>query len=149
VRSCSQAGRYPRSHHTKYYRAGSRVRFFGSVFRTRRPSADESARHRCIHWAREFLGYATNCCFRFSGNPVRTRISSRSAIFMRFMCWMWLYTRIAFRKEKIPRNKKEQRSLHLLRHRFCSAKISFWSPKRLIVADPILQLLRPCYYHLR
>ncbi len=82
----------------------SRVRFFGSGFfgRDSRP-LNESARHPLHH-----LGLATLPDLRYelhvSGFRLmdvgHTHIKPISYLYAIFAPWMWLYTRIAFRKEK-------------------------------------------------
>jgi len=98
----------------------SRVRFFGSGFfgRDARP-LNESARHPLHH-----IGLATFpelryelhvCGFRL--DAVRhTHIKPVSYLYAIYAPWMWLYTLIAFRKEKNPaqrtRNKEIRAALY-------------------------------------
>lgn len=98
----------------------SRVRFFGSGFfgRDARPLS-ESARHPLHH-----IGLATFPELRYelhvSGfhiSEVRhTHIKPISYLYGIYAPWMWLYTRIAFRKEKDPaqriRNKEIRAALY-------------------------------------
>ena len=98
----------------------SRVRFFGSGFfgRDARP-LNESARHPLHH-----IGLATFPELRYelhvSGFQLvevrHTHIKSVSYLYSIYVPWIWLYTLIAFRKEKDPaqreRNKEIRRALH-------------------------------------
>lgn len=98
----------------------SRVRFLGSGFfgRDARP-LNESARHPLHH-----IGLATFPQLRYelhvSGfriSEVRyTHIKPISFLYSIYVPWIWLYTSIAFRKEKDPaqrkRNKEIRRALH-------------------------------------
>ena len=98
----------------------SRVRFFGSRFfgRDARP-LNEAARHPLHH-----IGLATFPELRYelhvSGfrlSEVRhTHIKPVSYLYSIYLPWIWLYTLMAFRKEKDPaqreRNKEIRRTLH-------------------------------------
>ncbi|HEY6946339.1 MAG TPA: class I SAM-dependent methyltransferase [Candidatus Acidoferrum sp.] len=98
----------------------SRVRFFGSGFfgRDARP-LNETARHPLHH-----IGLATFSELRYelhvSGfqlSEVRhTHVKPISYLYSLYAPWMWLYTLLAFRKEKDPaqkeRNKEIRRTLH-------------------------------------
>ena len=98
----------------------SRVRFFGSGFfgRDARP-LNEAARHPLHH-----IGLATFPELRYelhvSGfrlSEVRhTHIKPVSYLYSIYLPWIWLYTLMAFRKEKDPaqreRNKEIRRTLH-------------------------------------
>jgi SAM-dependent methyltransferase len=93
----------------------SRVRFFGSGFfgRDGRP-LNETSRHPLHH-----IGLATfpqlryelhTCGFRLIA--VRyTHIKPISYIYAIYAPWMWLYTRIAFRKEKDPAQRKRNQEI--------------------------------------
>lgn len=93
----------------------SRVRFFGSGFfgRDGRP-LNESARHPLHH-----IGLATFPELRYelhvSGfrlTEVRhTHIKPISYLYAIYAPWMWLYTRIAFRKEKDPAQRKRNKDI--------------------------------------
>jgi SAM-dependent methyltransferase len=93
----------------------SRVRFFGSGFfgRDGRP-LNESARHPLHH-----IGLATFPGLRYelhvSGfqlTQVRhTHIKPVSYLYAIYVPWMWLYTRIAFRKEKDPAQRKRNKEI--------------------------------------
>ena len=93
----------------------SRVRFFGSGFfgRDGRP-LNESARHPLHH-----IGLATFPELRYelhvSGfrlTEVRhTHIKPISYLYAIYAPWMWLYTRIAFRKEKDPAQRKRNKEI--------------------------------------
>ncbi|HVH72724.1 MAG TPA: class I SAM-dependent methyltransferase [Candidatus Dormibacteraeota bacterium] len=97
----------------------SRVRFFGSGFfgRDTRP-LNESARHPLHH-----IGLATFSELRYelhvSGFQIskvrHTHIKPISYLYAIYAPWIWLYTRLAFRKEKDPaqseRNKEILRTL--------------------------------------
>ena len=98
----------------------SRVRFFGSGFfgRDARP-LNETARHPLHH-----IGLATFPALRyelhvlgFRLSEVRhTHIKPVSYLYSIYLPWIWLYTSMAFRKEKDPaqrqRNKEIRRTLH-------------------------------------
>jgi len=98
----------------------SRVRFFGSGFfgRDARP-LNETARHPLHH-----IGLATFPELRYelhvSGFRLRevrhTHIKPVSYLYSIYLPWIWLYTLLAFRKEKDPeqreRNKEIRRTLH-------------------------------------
>ena len=98
----------------------SRVRFFGSGFfgRDARP-LNETARHPLHH-----IGLATFSQLRYelhvSGFKLvevrHTHIKPVSFLYAIYVPWMWLYTLLAFRKEKDPaqreRNKEIRRALH-------------------------------------
>jgi cyclopropane fatty-acyl-phospholipid synthase-like methyltransferase len=93
----------------------SRVRFFGSGFfgRDSRP-LNESARHPLHH-----IGLATFPELRYelhvSGFRLlearHTHIKPVSYLYAIYVPWMWLYTRIAFRKEKDPGQRKRNREI--------------------------------------
>jgi cyclopropane fatty-acyl-phospholipid synthase-like methyltransferase len=93
----------------------SRVRFMGSGFfgRDGRP-LNEAARHPLHH-----IGLATFSELRYelhvSGfrlNEVRhTHIKPISYLYAIYAPWMWLYTRIAFRKEKDPAQRERNREI--------------------------------------
>jgi hypothetical protein len=88
----------------------SRVRFFGSGFfgRDSRP-LNESSRHPLHH-----IGLATFPELRYelhlSGFQLmevrHTHIKPISYLYAIYAPWMWLYTRIAFRKEKDPAQRE-------------------------------------------
>lgn len=98
----------------------SRVRFMGSGFfgRDARP-LNETARHPLHH-----IGLATFSDLRYelhvSGFRIsearHTHIKPISLIYSIYVPWIWLYTLIAFRKEKDPvqrnRNKEIRAALH-------------------------------------
>jgi SAM-dependent methyltransferase len=93
----------------------SRVRFFGSGFfgRDSRP-LNETGRHPLHH-----IGLATFPELRYelhiSGfllTEVRhTHIKSISYLYAVYAPWMWLYTKLAFRKEKDPEQRKRNKKI--------------------------------------
>jgi SAM-dependent methyltransferase len=93
----------------------SRVRFFGSGFfgRDARP-LNESTRHPLHH-----IGVATFPELRYelhvSGFRLveagHTHIKPVSYLYAIFAPWMWLYTRVAFRKEKDPAQRERNRDI--------------------------------------
>ena len=93
----------------------SRVRFFGSGFfgRDARP-LNESSRHPLHH-----IGLATFPELRYelqvSGFRVvqvrHTHIKPVSYLYAIYAPWMWLYTRLAFRKEKEPAQKERNKQI--------------------------------------
>jgi 2-polyprenyl-3-methyl-5-hydroxy-6-metoxy-1,4-benzoquinol methylase len=93
----------------------SRVRFFGSGFfgRDSRP-LNEAARHPLHH-----IGLATFPELRYklhtSGfrlTEVRhTHIKPISYLYAFYAPWMWLYTKLAFRKEKDPEQRKRNKEI--------------------------------------
>jgi cyclopropane fatty-acyl-phospholipid synthase-like methyltransferase len=93
----------------------SRVRFFFSGFfgRDRRP-LNESKRHPLHH-----IGLATfpelRYEFHVSGLHIarvtHTHIKSISYLYAIYAPWMWLYTRLAFRKEKDPAQRLRNREI--------------------------------------
>ena len=98
----------------------SRVRFFGSGFfgRDARP-LNENARHPLHH-----IGLATFPELRYelhvSGfrlDTVRqTHIKPVSYLYAIYAPWMWLYTLIAFRKEKDPVQRARNKEIHAALH---------------------------------
>ena len=98
----------------------SRVRFLGSGFfgRDARP-LNESARHPLHH-----IGLATFPELRYElhvsgfrmSEVLHTHVKPVSFLYSIYIPWIWLYTLIAFRKEKDPvqrkRNKEIRRALH-------------------------------------
>lgn len=94
----------------------SRMRFFASGFfgRDSRP-LNESAKHPLHHIGLltfPDLGYALHT----SGFQLRainhTHINPVSYLYAIYAPWMWLYTRIAFRKEKDPAQRWRNRQIH-------------------------------------
>lgn len=93
----------------------SRVRFFGSGFfgRDGRP-LNESSRHPLHH-----IGLATFPELRYelhmSGFRLmevrHTHIKPISYLYAIYAPWMWLYTRLAFRKEKDPAQRKRNEEI--------------------------------------
>ena len=93
----------------------SRVRFFGSGFfgRDSRP-LDESSRHPLHH-----IGLATFPELRYelhmSGFRLmevrHTHIKPISYLYAIYVPWMWLYTRLAFRKEKDATQKSRNKEI--------------------------------------
>jgi ubiquinone/menaquinone biosynthesis C-methylase UbiE len=93
----------------------SRVRFFGSGFfgRDARP-LNESSRHPLIH-----IGLATYPELRYelhvSGFRLlrvrHTHIKPVSYLYAIYAPWIWLYTRVAFRKEKDPAQKEKNKEI--------------------------------------
>lgn len=93
----------------------SRLRFFGSGFfgRDGRP-LNEAARHPLHH-----IGLATFPELRYelhvSGfqltDVLHTHIKPISYLYAIYAPWMWLYTRIAFRKEKDPAQRKRNKEI--------------------------------------
>jgi 2-polyprenyl-3-methyl-5-hydroxy-6-metoxy-1,4-benzoquinol methylase len=93
----------------------SRVRFFGSGFfgRDGRP-LNEASRHPLHH-----IGLATfpelryelhTCGFRLI-DVRHTHIKPISYLYAIYAPWMWFYTRIAFRKEKDPAQRKRNQEI--------------------------------------
>lgn len=93
----------------------SRVRFFGSGFfgRDGRP-LNEASRHPLHH-----IGLATfpelryelhTCGFRLL-DVCHTHIKPISYLYAIYAPWMWLYTRIAFRKEKDPAQRRRNQEI--------------------------------------
>lgn len=93
----------------------SRVRFFGSGFfgRDGRP-LNEASRHPLHH-----IGLATfpelryelhTCGFRLL-DVRHTHIKLVSYLYAIYAPWMWLYTRIAFRKEKDPAQRERNKEI--------------------------------------
>lgn len=93
----------------------SRVRFFGSGFfgRDSRP-LNESSRHPLHH-----IGLATFAELRYelrmSGFQLiqtrHTHIKAVSYLYAIYAPWMWLYTRLAFRREKDPTQRKRNEEI--------------------------------------
>ena len=93
----------------------SRVRFFGSGFfgRDSRP-LNEAARHPLHH-----IGLATfpelRYELRMSGFRLievrHTHIKPISYLYAIYAPWMWLYTRLAFRKEKDPAQRERNKEI--------------------------------------
>jgi 2-polyprenyl-3-methyl-5-hydroxy-6-metoxy-1,4-benzoquinol methylase len=93
----------------------SRVRFFGSGFfgRDSRP-LNESGRHPLHH-----IGLTTFAELRYefhmSGFQLmevrHTHIKPISYLYAIYAPWMWLYTRVAFRKEKDPAQRKRNKEI--------------------------------------
>jgi SAM-dependent methyltransferase len=93
----------------------SRVRFFGSGFfgRDARP-LNESARHPLHH-----IGLATFPELRYALHVSGFRLLEArhthskpvSYLYAIYVPWMWLYTRIAFRKEKDPAQRARNREI--------------------------------------
>lgn len=93
----------------------SRVRFFGSGFfgRDSRP-LNEASRHPLHH-----IGLATFSELRYelhmSGFRLidvgHTHIKPISYVYAIYAPWLWLYTRLAFRKEKDPAQKKRNKEI--------------------------------------
>lgn len=96
----------------------SRVRFFGSGFfgRDARP-LNESARHPLHH-----IGLATFPELRYelhvSGFRLveagHTHIKPVSYLYVIYAPWMWLYTRVAFRKERDPAQREKNREIRAM-----------------------------------
>ena len=93
----------------------SRVRFFGSGFYHGDPRPlNEAARHLLHH-----IGLITFADLRYhlhtSGFRLietgHTHCKPISYLYAVYVPWMWLYTRIAFRKEKDPEQKKRNREI--------------------------------------
>lgn len=98
----------------------SRVRFFGSGFFHKDPRPlNESARHPLHH-----IGLLTFADLRYALHTSGFRIEETAATHVKAISypyallapWMWLYTRLAFRKEKDPaqrgRNRETLRTLY-------------------------------------
>lgn len=93
----------------------SRVRFFGSGFfgRDSRP-LNEAARHPLHH-----IGLATfpelRCELHVSGfrlvEVCHAHIKPISYLYAIYVPWMWLYTKLAFRKEKDPVQRKRNKEI--------------------------------------
>jgi 2-polyprenyl-3-methyl-5-hydroxy-6-metoxy-1,4-benzoquinol methylase len=93
----------------------SRVRFFGSAFfgRDSRP-LNETSRHPLHH-----IGLATFAELRYelhmSGFQLvetrHTHIKPVSYLYAIFAPWVWLYTKLAFRKEKDPAQRKRNKEI--------------------------------------
>ncbi len=93
----------------------SRVRFFGSGFYHRDPRPlNESQRNPLHH-----IGLATYADLRYALHTCGFRLVEASHTHTKpisyayavYVPWMWLYTRIAFRKEKDPEQKKRNREI--------------------------------------
>jgi hypothetical protein len=124
----------------------SRVRFLGSGFYHGDPRPlDESCRHPLHHIGlRTFpeLRYMLHTCgFRLQ-RVGRTHVKPVSYLYAAFAPWMWLYTRIAFRKEKDPDQRRRNREI--LRDLFSPALL--FGENLLLVAtaaaDPYFQTTR-------
>lgn len=93
----------------------SRVRFFGSGFfgRDGRP-LNETSRHPLHHIDLATfpeLRYELHTCgFRLI-DVCHTHIKPISYLYAIYAPWMWLYTRIAFRKEKDPAQRKRNQEI--------------------------------------
>ena len=93
----------------------SRVRFFGSGFfgRDGRP-LNETSRHPLHHIGLapfSDLRYELHTCgFRLI-DVRHTHIKPISYLYAIYVPWMWLYTRIAFRKEKDPAQRKRNQEI--------------------------------------
>jgi SAM-dependent methyltransferase len=103
----------------------SRVRFFGSGFFHR----DSRPLNECAHHPLHHIGLATFSDLRYALHTSGFRLEHASAthskavsfLYAVLVPWMWVYTRVAFRKEKDPlqraRNREIRRTLfsrHLL-----------------------------------
>ncbi len=94
----------------------SRVRFLGSGFfgRDARP-LNETQRHPLHH-----IGLATFSELRYelhvSGFQLKearhTHIKPISYVYSIYMPWIWLYTLLAFRKEKDPKQRERNKEIH-------------------------------------
>ena len=98
----------------------SRVRFLGSGFFHKDPRPlNESARHPLHHIGLQTfpdLRYAIHTAGFQIEETAATHVKPVSYLYGILAPWMWLYTRIAFRKEKDPaqreRNKQIRRTLY-------------------------------------
>lgn len=98
----------------------SRVRFLGSGFFHKDPRPlNESARHPLHHIGLQTfpdLRYAVHTCGFRIFQTAATHVKPVSYLYALLAPWMWLYTRIAFRKEKDSaqreRNKEIRRTLY-------------------------------------
>jgi len=93
----------------------SRVRFLGSGFFHKDPRPlDESARdplhHIGLRTFPEFRYALHTSGFRLSA-VTHTHIKPVSYLYAIFVPWMWLYTRMAFRKEKRPAQRERNREI--------------------------------------
>jgi SAM-dependent methyltransferase len=93
----------------------SRVRYFGSNFFTQDPRPlNESARHPLHH-----IGLRTFSEWRYTLHVSsfqlivvsHTHIKPVSYLYGIFAPWTWLYTRLAFRKEKDPQQRERNREI--------------------------------------
>ncbi len=93
----------------------SRVRFWGSGFYHRDPRPlNESGRHTLHH-----IGLSTFPELRYSLQTSgfrlvevgHTHVKPVSYLYVLYIPWMWLYTRIAFRKEKDPPQRRRNREI--------------------------------------
>ena len=94
----------------------SRMRFFASGFYNQDPRPlDESARHPLHHIGlRTFpeLRYALHTSGFKMVDVGATHTKSISYAYSIFVPWMWLYTRIAFRKEKSAAQRERNKEIH-------------------------------------
>ena len=93
----------------------SRVRFFGSGFfgRDGRP-LNETSRHPLHHIGLATLPelrYELHTCGFHLIDVRHTHIKPVSYLYAIYAPWMWLYTRIAFRKEKDPAQRKRNQEI--------------------------------------
>jgi SAM-dependent methyltransferase len=93
----------------------SRVRYFGSTFFTQDPRPlNESARHPLHHiglrtfWEWRYMLHT--CGFQLAVVS-HTHIKPVSYPYGIFAPWAWLYTRLAFRKEKDPAQRKRNKEI--------------------------------------
>jgi SAM-dependent methyltransferase len=93
----------------------SRVRFFGSAFyhRDGRPlrEAQPSPFHHIALSTLADLRYALHTCGFRLGHVGHTHIKPVSYLYCWLVPWMWLYTLIAFRKEKDPLQRRANREI--------------------------------------
>lgn len=93
----------------------SRVRFFGSGFYHRdRVPLNESSRHPLHHIGlRTFpeLRYMLHTSGFHLRNVGHTHIKPVSLLYLGSVPWMWLYTLVAFRKEKDPLQRERNRAI--------------------------------------
>jgi len=93
----------------------SRMRYFGSSFYTQDPRPlNEASRHPLHHiglrtfWEWRYILHA--CGFRLV-EAGRTHVKPVSYLYGIFAPWMWLYTSIAFRKEKDAAQRERNREI--------------------------------------
>ena len=93
----------------------SRARFFGSGFYHRDPRPlQESARHPLHHVGLSTFPDLRSALHTSGFRPIETACTHSKPIsyaYAVFGPWMWLYTRLAFRKEKDPDQRKRNREV--------------------------------------
>jgi SAM-dependent methyltransferase len=115
----------------------SRVRFLGSGFYHQDPRPlNESARHPLHHIGlRTFaeLRYALETSGLRLVDVGRTHVKPVSFLYAGYVPWIWLYTRIAFRKEKDPAQRSRNREI---RRALVSPPLLFGENLMLVATKP-------------